>query len=328
METTAPTKPRGAFNAATAPTTVQKSLNGYSQNDVLTMTACFAKNYQQDISSKSISAWYSIDQIQNINNLLLEEVDTVGTDGVRFYFGCTQPAEGTTKLQVSIFPVSTKPQQPDNAGQSNHGDYYDHTADYLVTGEPFGAAIDDNAAQGITLGASLYNTVAPPSDVCNNPSNHYIDGNEAYAWVRKRCELNSACDQSPLNTRSEWFSWCFITSLFNSIIQSRQTFNLDGLRIYLGKGYIDPDHPELGERDVFVLVPTQAGSNGTHLDYYSCMEDMLLSPFCKPAMSLKVNKTFSSRAELVNHFKQLQPKSSFWYSGGYDNGELCPDVCN
>jgi len=295
---------------------MKKTLNGYDQDVAQQMIANFANNYTSDTSTKSILAWYSVDQLKNINDLLTEEMDTVGTDGVRLYFGCDAPEPGKTKLNLSIFMVSTKPQAPANANQSNHGSYYDHNAPYLNAG-PFGATVNDNAALGLSQGALLYDELAPPADTCSDPGDHYIDSVTAYNWVRSRCELNGACDKSPLNTRSEWFDISFITSLFSSIIDN----GLSGLRIYLGKGHVDKTGLV---RDVTLLVPTRENDGGNHVDDYTCLDGILNSHFVSLPPALNNNSSVTSKASIAD----LDDVITTRFAGGYDNGELCPSNCD
>jgi len=287
------------------PPTINETLNGVAMSTAITGINNFAAYYDKDINIKSVSTWYSFDQIKNINTLLLQEEKTKGTDGVRIYFACDQPKAGSTKLKPSILLVSTKPQTPTIANQSTHGDYYDHVSGMLSAGIS-GTAINDNAPMGLSQGATLYNNAPPVKDQCANPSEHYISDSVAYAWVQRRCENNTATDVSAFNTKSEWFPLCFVSGLFNAILNPNN--HIDGLRIYLGKGFIDKDKVE---RDVFILVPTVAGTiNGTHKDYYSCLEDFSPSPFCK-----------DSRNPVDFDHKRFP-------LGGYDKGELCPYNCN
>ena len=304
--------------------TVQKTLNGYDKLTALQMISDFAGNYMADVRPKSLNAWYSLDEIKNINDLLLAEAQVRPTDGVRFYFGCNPPPAGTTELTLSIFMVSTETRTAVGT-QSNHGDYYDHVADFLSTGTT-GAAVNNDAANSLAGGATLYNGTAPANDLCGHPGQHYLDTNTVYAWVSKRCENSGAHDNTALNTKSEWFPLCFITSIFSSIVKGQASSGLDGLRIYLGKGYVDKDGLM---RDVFILVPTKAGDNGTHIDYYSCLEDLLQSSFCgdfttKSARAIK----FPAREIHIQNFRRAVNAKSFWEGGGYDNGELCPTYCN
>jgi hypothetical protein len=308
-----------------APPPVQKTLNGYDQDVAVQMIANFALNYLNDTSSKSLTAWYSAGELNNINNLLLAEADIRPTDGVRFYFGCDAPPAGTTQLAVSILMVSTETRDDPAANQSAHGDYYDHTADFLSAGTT-GATTDNNAAGSAARGASLYGAAAPPNDLCGEPSQHYLDTTTVYDWVSRHCETNASNVTSPLNTKSEWFPLPFITGLFSSITKGQVQFGFDGMRIYLGKGYIDKDGLM---RDVFILVPTTAGANDTHLDYYNCLEDLSLSSFGDPIGADRASvEKFPARAVHLEKFRKAAKGISPWYSGGYDNGELCPDVCN
>jgi hypothetical protein len=299
---------------------MKKTLNGYDQDVAQQMIANFANNYTSDTSSKSTLAWYSADQLKNINDLLKAEMASVGTDGVRLYFGCDAPAPGTKKLNLSILMVSTQPRVPGNANQSNHADYYDHDAEYLNNG-PFGATINDNAALALSQGAFLYHQLPPPADNGSNGDSHYIDNATAYNWVRNRCELNGGCDTSPLNTKSEWFDISFITGLFNSIIDNGQS----GLRIYLGKGRVD----KAGlVRDVTVLVPTEKNGDGADADNYNCPLEQIQSNFQNLGASKFSSKGLASQESQANTTNASLKTKPHWLAGGYDEGELCPNSCN
>ena len=196
--------------------TVQKTLNGYSQDVAQQMIANFAAYYTADNNAKSVNDWYSIADLTNIYNLLTSETQA---DGVRFYFGCNAPAADTTALSLTIFMVSTQYRSQVIGSQSQHADYYQHTAAYLSNG-PFGSPANEAAAASLAAGALLYGTNVPNDLACQNPSQHYLDTPTVYSWVQRRCDTNNAADTSPLNTKAEWFQVCFITALFYSIINA------------------------------------------------------------------------------------------------------------
>ena len=324
-------KPRAAKGKATTKTaikqrlspTVQKTLNGYDQAVALQMIANFAQYYQNDNNPKSVNAWYSLSDLTNIYNLLTSEAQDRATDGVRFYFGCNPPVPGITALSLSIFPVSTETRIPVGA-QSNHGDYYDHTAAYLSNG-PIGISVSNAAAASYSIGALLYGARVPNDAGCANPSQHYLDTPTVYTWVQRHCETSGTNDPSPLNTKAEWFPLCFITSLFYSIMNAPASAGFDGLRIYLGKGYVVNGTT----RDVVILVPTITDGNGNHADYHGCLEDLLESTFCGDvSLTSNMGLKFPQRAGQIKSFRTAVRAKSFWEGGGYDEGELCPNSCN
>lgn len=227
------TQTGGQSQSKDEPPTVQKTLNGYSQAVAQKMIANFAANYQADNNPKSVNDWYSIADLTNIYKLLTSETQA---DGVRFYFGCDTPAAGTTALSLTIFLVSTQYRSVVVGTQSQHADYYDHTAAYLNNG-PFGSPANDAAAASFSAGALLYGANVPANAGCQNPGQHYLDTPIVYNWVQQRCEIINAPNTSPLNTKAEWFQVCFITALFYSIINAPISYGFDGMRIYLGQGY-------------------------------------------------------------------------------------------
>ncbi|HEY9001159.1 MAG TPA: hypothetical protein VIM89_07390 [Mucilaginibacter sp.] len=274
---------------------VNKTLNGYDYSRALKMIDNFYKLKDSDISNKSVSLWLSKEQINSIDTLLQSEAkaDSGLTDGIRFYFGCDKPLS-TTKLEVSILLVSTKKRTPPSAGLSTHGDYYNHIADFLSGS--FGDVSDDSAPPG----ALLYDSNIPCSasdDTCNSSTSyHYLNCDTTYKWVQAHIKS----DKNPINTRSEWFSLCFIHSI-NLALQNSAN-KLDGIRVYLGKGYLDKLSHTI--RDVFILVPTYSSGN-SHTDYYHCLEDLGQS-ICDSSYS----------------------HNKYFFFGGYDNGELCPNNCD
>jgi len=285
--------------------TVYKTLNGIDSARATLMIATFAQYYDKDISDKSVSAWYSKDQIKNIYDILIAE-ESKGADGVRIYFGCDPPSTGSTKLKTSILLVSTKGRtiSPPDANKSDHGDYYAHETSAL--GSQTGNAIDDDAGNVYSQGGLLYGSVMPGKDTCKDPSKHYINVQLAYNWVQNRRENNGKNDKSPFNTKSEWFPMCFIKGIFGTIVNGNNGSVFSGLRIYLGKGFKDENDKI---RDVFVLVPTTQ----SNADFYRCLEDIANSPFCT----------------VPQQFNHSDSKNMLYpMLAAYNNGELCPTHCN
>ncbi len=304
------------------PPTVQKTLNGYNQAVAEEMIANFANYYQADDNPKSVNDWYSITDLTNIYKLLTSEAQA---DGVRFYFGCNAPAADNTALTLTIFLVSTQYRSQVVGTQSQHADYYDHTAAYLNNG-PFGSPVNNAATASFAAGALLYGANVPNDVGCQNPSQHYLNTPIVYNWVQQRCETNNAPNKSPLNTKAEWFQVCFITALFYSVINAPVSYGFDGIRIYLGKGY---QVNGIGDqRDVVILVPTKGDGHGNHIDYSGCLEDLLETPFCNDmTLSSPMTEALQHKAKQVAKFRAAVRAKSFWEGGGYDNGELCPTHC-
>lgn len=289
---------------------ITATLNGVDDKTAIAMIDNFAKNYDKDIGAKSVSAWYNVDQLKAINTLLMKEHkdQSIQTDGVRIYFGSDAPVSpGNTKLtNIKIFLVSTKPRIPLDPNKSDHIDYYNHSDDFLKT--EIGIATDDNGDLVRNQGGSLFNQKPPLSGACYKPSTHFLPGGLAYIWTQARYEHGPKPDLSAYNTKSEWFSYCFINYILTVITDTNKSFT--GLRIYLGKGFVDK---KKRIRDVFILVPTYSVGqlNG---DSYNCLEDLLSYPCKENEKLLKVDK--------FHRFPYTKD------GGGYDEGELCPDVCN
>jgi hypothetical protein len=298
-----------ALNPLASVSSSPTTLNGYPQDRAITMISNFASNMDYDKNTtKAVSVWFSKEQINAIDTLLENEVKTKGTDGIRFYFACDAPLT-TTKLELSIFLVSTKTRNPTVSGLSDHQDYYDHTSNFLGIG-----VLGDLTDDAQPTGALLYNKTTPCTDSdnkCDSPSTHYLNCDTVYSWVGKHTR-GAKPDLLPLNTKAEWFSLCFINSVNNALQDAKN--NLDGLRVYLGKGYYDSLSKKT--RDVFILVPTyyDATTKG-HVDYYQCLED-LESKFCSDSLKSSNKKSFHTNG------------SNYFFMGGYDNGQLCPYNCN
>ncbi|EHQ27965.1 hypothetical protein [Mucilaginibacter paludis] len=317
--------------------TVNKTLNGIDEVTARQMIANFDSNYLKDVGPKSLSVWYSVDQIRAINNLLIAEHASKNTDGVRFYFGCDKPAAGTTKLKTKLLLVSTVSRPFTDSTISTHVDYYTHTASFLNV--EAGLLSNGNATQVMKHGGFLYNANAPAEGTCGNPSGHFLTSGLAYKWVQARCENNSNRDDSVYNTKSEWFPYCFLTSLFSVIADASHHFS--GLRIYEGKGLVSKKAKKKNPRDVFILMPTQSAGQMDR-DYPDCLEQYLPNGFCGDTAKVqvmpqiqkakKVQKT-KTILGVQNIQEKMQKTQAFApppiiHGGGYDEGELCPDVCN
>ncbi|ASU35965.1 hypothetical protein [Mucilaginibacter xinganensis] len=257
--------------------TVFTTLNGIDAVKAGMMIQHFKDFKGRDRSPMPTSVWFSIETINNIDTLLHAErktqTETDTTDGVRIYF-VSDPSISTTQLKTSVLLVSTKNDDSFKQPQSRHRDYYNHQALFLNSGAT------GTISYGKTPGALLYETSSPCSlsdNTCINYSKHYVNCADSYVWVSKQ-------GKDTVNTISEWFDLDFISFLNNGLHKNK----LDGVRIYFAKGYKDPLYTN--EKDVFVLVPT-INDNGTHKDYYKCLED-----------------------------------SKKWFD--YDKGELCPFNCN
>lgn len=310
---------------------VKKTLNGYDYQRALDMISNFKKRYTNDHGLKSISAWYSKADIQNMLDLLTKEGNDTNilTDGVRFYFG-SETALGTTKLDVKILLVSTKaktPVAPNNT--SLHGDYYDHADTYFGSANVTGDAMQNAAAQMLQNGGLLYNAQSPiPNVTCLNPDAHLILGNDAYNWVQRRHDKDDngippLRDKSAYNTESEWFDICFISSLFSTVVNPNNNF--DGIRVYLGNGRKIKNQP-LTKRDVFILVPTRA-KDSYHQDAYDCL-NLVRNSLCDLHIGGRFLKTKLTPVQLNLRFKSKYFVTPYFLDAGYDIGELCPSICN
>jgi len=304
---------------ATATQTFQSTLNGYDQATAIQMIQCFKKNCGTDNNPKSLSAWYSMDDITNIYNLIDAEAQVEAIDGIRLYFGCESPATVGDPLSLSILMISTADRVPPANGASNHGDYYSHTdaaAAYLADG-PIGLPETGSENDRMLLGASYYGSM--PADAnCTDSTGHYINTPQAYGWVNAR---KSLVDNSPITTWAEWFPFPFIADLFYSIINAPAGLKLDGLRIYLGKG-----NALSGDvHDVLILVPTYTDTNGNHTDYNGCLDNLLKSAPWSASAAISSNGLAAPALSAAD--KEAVSNNPSWYSGGYDNGELCPTHC-
>jgi len=293
----------------------QTTLNGVDINTAKQMILNFSRYYTADVGRKSLSVFYTVDEIRAIAAAFEKDRanPNIKADGIRFYFGSDTPATGQTKLNVKIFLVPTRLQ--DNGGdtlKSTHGDYYEPAGLFPVE---TGIAIQNGASQVMHGGGTFYNppTQAPLGINCANPSNHFLAKNVAYQWIQARCESSNTAIMGGYDTKSEWFSDCFLSDFFKAVTDA--SFHFSGVRIYLGHGLMDK-HGNL--RDVLILFPTdQVGTaNGEH---GGCLEDLLGGKFCKEPLPLYKRN--------IPHAHPIVPKTDF-IGAGYDEGELCPDVCN
>jgi len=285
---------------------------------------------------KAASVWFNIQQIESIYNLLMaESSDSIPKeqriDGVRFYFACDRPANGATKLNVSIYLVSTR--QQDTGGDQNkseHGDYYCHSgsaASYLDSPK-FGIPSYDINIAGH---GGLYGQPNAGVGQCPYEPSNYVDEETGHQWVK------DARYKSPdaINTKSEWFNLCFIQHLFNAMIKNKKIYG--GLRVYLALGSNINDLSK--DRDIVLLVPTDNNAEDSYkcigtvaADWpISCDVDnaikLKLETIRKPYLDYKEKHNLTPNNQLPKAFERIARYLNF-YSGGYDQGELCPDKCN
>ena len=161
--------------------------------------------------------------------------------------------------------------------------------------------------------------------LCKKRSVHKMNDSDTYNWVQRRHDVKDTREQSrrdtlAYNTKSEWFDICFISSLFQAITSADN--NLDGLRIYLGNGLKGQDGLA---HDVFILVPTHTKGQ-KHRDDFSCLKLIPTSLCCPDCQPLYKRENWIKLVKWFNH-KYFKSGHSF-ASGGYDNGELCPNNCN
>lgn len=308
------------------PLYMHETLNGVDYNTkAKSMIATFKGAYSLDRNRlRSISEWYSRKDIEDMLDLLKGEADRV--DGIRFYFGA-QSVNGN-QIATRLFLVTTKLRipVPTDPKISAHQDYYEHDSKYAILSRETGADLYDNSTEELKEGGLLYGDKKPDftGTNCTLQDPHMLDGDKAYDWVQKRHDTPYAGslpapvrDPSNYNTESEWFDICFISSLFSKIVNDNQ---FTGLRVYSGKGFSSKD------RDVFILVPTYANGR-LNQDYYKCLNLTYASPCNVPLRDSITGKKFT-KIELQNKFNIKYLKSGNYMTGAYDNGELCPDVCN
>jgi len=303
-------KSNSSKTAATPPPTVQQTLDGVPQSEALQKIKNFSDFSGKDVSSKSIAVFYPIAQLKAIDSILTKEhTDTTAT-GIRFHFGCDSPASGNRNLK--IYMVATNDRKVTDPHLSTHVDYYVHVPNILSTTEI--GTTNYNGSDEYKKGGTLYGTMPPAYQSCSNPSRHFLPANTAYQWVQVRYDKGSN-DQTPLNTTSEWFSYCFMHSIIKTMAQNKYT----GLRVYLGKGFVDDS---CKNRDVVILVPTKDSLGIMHQDDYHCLEDLPGYIICPDAISkLHLDKCTT----IITSGKKHPPITG---GGGYDEGELCPDVCD
>jgi hypothetical protein len=301
-----------------------KTLNGVDYDTAINMIKNFEKDSASDIGLKSVCAWFNKAEIQKMQTVLTNQMNTV--DGVRFYLG--EASKTGTKLQIEILLLATKtkaPGQVTDRHTSTHGDYplQDNS---LATGL---GQYYSNSFEALSDGGLLYSYNKPTmGNVCTDPNVHLLDDSDTYYWVQKREDIDdprpNRRDKSAYNTEGEWFDACFISTLFDAILKDSN--NLDGLRVYLGKGR---PHGLTNDRDIVILVPTHPDVNdaNVHNDDYICLQ-LIPTDLCTP-IGGHFKRAKLSKAELLRLFnaKYLKPNASLM-AGGYDNGELCPDVCN
>jgi len=297
---------------------------------------------KDNTQSKEASIWFNRQQIDSINNLLtMESAASIPpekrVDGVRFYFGTNTTPNSSPKLSLSIYMVTTRQRSgsdPQVCGTSpivcsQHIDYYNHSG-YFKSGS-FGDNTNTiNTSKPKHDTNDLYEVPIPGGPCLGAPAD-YVDNNTAHTWVKDFRYK----DTTPINTKSEWFSLCFIQYMFNTIHNNSN--KLGGLRVYLALG-INQNYPDT-YRDIFLLVP----SDNQGGDYYGCIDQLAsLRSNCLPAAdSLLFKQKFPIilRNKVGEKIKIDKPtfeqmaKYKFLYDGGgsggaYDNGELCPYNCN
>ncbi len=305
----------------------QRTLNGVDYKQAFDMIKTFTgkKAYKKDIGVKSVTAWFSNTDIQTMRSALEGEKGKV--DGVRFYLGAV--SKNNTKLKIKIFLVMTAEKKPKPiATKMNtiHDDYPSESS--LLTGE-LGLYYDHMADQLSQKGGLLYGDSKPiMSENCTNQSVHRMNNDDTYYFVQERDDKPDTrpqpvriCDRSGYNTKSEWYDICFISSLFDAILNSQN--KLDGLRVYLAEGH---QANYTANRDVFILVPTHA-ADSNHEDDFKCL---YISPssLCTLQNPRPFRNPDKAATELLREFRfRYFSRNRTFMDGGYDNGELCPTHC-
>ena len=347
------------------PANVQKTLNGVEMGTIntpgtaLKMIEDFKSDCANDVGYKSVSEWYSKSDLQKMLAILTDANETKKIeDGVRFYFG--EESKNGKKIKVKILLVTTKKRDSINETTSTHGDYYDHDANLALQNE-VGIPSNVNASTMATQGGIFYrDTVPRVYGNCPSGTKHDIDIPSAYDWIQRRHDDGHdqrahPRDNSGYNTRSEWFDLSFIQSLFSVIIADT---TLDGLRVYLGKGQHKDTVKYPGLRDSFILTPTKALGSNYHEDVFKCLP--IVNTINDKLELQKINsdkKIKKQKLNIENLYKNngkngnqmLIEKLNFnldqqptifigknnalvtftnYVPAVYDNGELCPNVCD
>jgi hypothetical protein len=291
------------------------SLNGVEQGAAEKMISYFETSKGTDKTEAWLTAWFDKNQLENILDLLSSEIKNgIKIDGIRFYLVYANNQQSSNNLEVILVATRTRTSPPDPAGEgSAHIDYYGLQAAFNSDGKP----THSRSVQG----AYLYDNAPCTEDPCKNPdlTYHYVSCKDGHDWVVARSTSGDT-----INTRSEWLSYCFCQYLFNSIYNSN---GMDGLRIYLARGQ-NPGYPT--DRDELLFVPTSRITGGNHADYDGCIQDLSGTlPDClnndPEHLKTKWHANLTKREKMI--YKKYK-KYPFFFGGGYDEGELCPNSCN
>jgi hypothetical protein len=250
------------------PCTNCKTLNGVDEVTAKAMINVFQSFEKNDNSPLPTSVWFSNKTIHSIDSLLNAEIAIQEkadpnrrdiTSGIRIYFAC-DPSVTTPPLKTSILLVSTYDSLKYPSGKSPHRDYYVHNASFLSsqTGE-----VSHNTKEP---GARLYKQnilkFLIRTGKCIIKKDHLITASQSYNWVK-----NYVGSKIPINTFSEWFDLNFFDDL-DEELQNKKN-HPDGVRIYFAFRDQDPDHTNIKNRHVFVIITTKSDNN-VHRDYFDC----------------------------------------------------------
>ncbi|MFI5163423.1 MAG: hypothetical protein ACHQHN_19245 [Sphingobacteriales bacterium] len=303
-----------------------KTLNGIDYDSAIGMINNFNTDYPSDVGLKSACAWFNKDEIQKMQTELTRQIGVI--DGVRFYLG--EASKNGTELKIEILMLATQLKAPAQVTTGHTSIYGDYPLKNSSISNQLGQYYSSQAFKALSDGGLLYGDHQPAmGGPCSNPDVHLLNSNDAYTWVQKRHDIDDPTpnkrDKSAYNTKGEWFDACFISTLFDAILKDSN--NLDGLRVYLGEGRLDEYNKA---RDVVILVPTHQDVDdaNVHKDDFRCLQ-LIPTSFCAPPAGGRFKRAKPTNAELLRLFNAKYLKTNNSYMAGvYDNGELCPDVCN
>lgn len=231
--------------------------------------------------------WYCKDAWVRMSKV----ADSVGAEGVRFYFAKNSDGNYTA------IPVITKqgPQNPQSVSGFSHTDFFLQKNPKIpncgLSNSPVGHLGEVRPDQG----ASMYSatpdfsayTPCPP-----NQSPHYLKAQQAHDMIYNNCGMQGVSNK--FNSVSEWFDIGVVTSLASAIPGG------GGVRLYYARHSSPGQYDNNVARHGLVIVLTKPV--GTYQqDFFTCI-------------------TFSGL-----YYQHLLPRDPG--DGATDNGEECPTNC-
>ncbi|WP_448700930.1 hypothetical protein ACFGVR_02585 [Mucilaginibacter sp. AW1-3] len=316
-------------------------LNNYKFSEAQTMKSDFAH-----VFPPAANVWFDIREIKAMLDMIAAEpvVSPGGhkVDGIRIYFG-------KTPSQYTVMLVSTT--DSSSAAQPMlHRDYFYHPK-YAQYFNPLTAlGINIQGESYVPTATNAYGALLhQPCTTCDcpvTPTGNYITrrrGQAMVGFLQKPPMGVGATDPKP--TDSEWFPLC----LFQNAVAAAK---YDGIRIYYAqRPNTDPIYKL---RHAFVVEPTVIDSNKKyHNEPFDCdfpvCNSAILNDFLEKypdfKEGLKLEKNAFISQEYLKNLKEIKQKLSrsskradkaeldelnlflFALTGGFDNGELCPDNC-